>query len=84
MMRSLLLAVYVAVASSFHVVAPMRSVQPRVQQVPQMRLKPQSAAAGVALALALAGGNPSLTQAAVEPPAVVRAPPSRAAAAHRL
>lgn len=48
----------------------------QLRSAPQMSIEPRAAAgnllAATTLALALNGATPSLTQAAVEPPAVVR------------
>lgn len=72
-MRASVLAACLATASSFQLpqTAP-RAAAPRAAQAPQMGLKAPAAAAGAALALMLANSNPALTQAAVEPPAVVQ------------
>jgi len=71
--RTLILAACVAAASAFQLnSAPGRLSQSRVQQAPQMALKPPAAVGSLLAAMALATANPTLTAHAVEPPAVVR------------
>ena len=71
--RTLILAACVAAASAFQLnSAPGRLSQSRVQQAPQMALKPPAAVGSLLAAMALATANPTLTAHAVEPPAVVQ------------
>ena len=71
-LRTIVLAACVATASAFQLnSAPGRLSQARVQQAPQMAPKPPAAVGSLLAAMALATANPTLTHAAVEPPAVV-------------
>ena len=75
-MRTALLVVCLAVEAAAFQLGRAPGTGVRTQRAPQMAQKPQSAVAGAlatSLALALASSQPALTQAAVEPPAVVRA-----------
>lgn len=72
--RCIVLALCAVSASAFQLAGkPARVSQLRADSAPQMGLRAPAAAAGAAVALMLANANPALTQAAVEPPAVVRA-----------